>query len=179
MRLLFDFLPIVVFFAVYKLLGIYTATAAAILISLFQVISYWLKHRSLPSIQLISLILILLFGGSTLLFHNELFIKWKPTALYWLLACAALITQYFGKKPLIQHLLETNITLPRQIWFSLNRNWVIFFTLMGGINLWVAYSFDTNTWVNFKLFGFLGITFLFILIQAIYLGRYIHSDEKT
>lgn len=179
MRLLFDFLPIVAFFLVYKFFGIYIATLAAILISLFQVMSYWLKHRSLPSIQLISLVLILLFGGSTLFFHNELFIKWKPTALYWLLACAALISQYFGKKPLIQHLLETNITLPTQIWSVLNRNWVIFFMLMGGVNLWVAYSFDTNTWVNFKLFGFLGITFLFILIQAIYLGRYIQSDEKT
>lgn len=178
MRLLFDFLPIVAFFLVYKFFGIYIATTAAILISLFQVLSYWLKHRSLPSIQLINLILILLFGGSTLLFHNELFIKWKPTVLYWLLACAALITQYVGKKSLIQHLLETNITLPKQVWFSLNRNWIIFFTLMGSINLWVAYSFDTNTWVNFKLFGFLGITFLFILIQAIYLGRYIRSDEK-
>ncbi|MES2998469.1 MAG: septation protein A [Pseudomonadota bacterium] len=179
MQLLFDFLPIVAFFIIYKFFGIYIATAAAILISLFQVMSYWLKHRSLPSIQLISLILILLFGGSTLLFHNELFIKWKPTVLYWLLACAALISQYFAKKPLIQHLLETNIKLPQAVWFSLNRNWVIFFTLMGGINLWVAYSFDTNIWVNFKLFGFLGITFLFIFIQAIYLGRYIQSDEKT
>jgi len=179
MRLLFDFLPVVAFFVVYKFFGIYIATAAAIVISLFQVISYWLKHRSLPSIQLMSLILILLFGGSTLLFHNELFIKWKPTVLYWLLAFAALISQYFAKKPLIQRLLETNITLPRPVWSSLNRNWVIFFTLMGGMNLWIAYSFDTNTWVNFKLFGFLGITFIFILIQAIYLGRYIQSDEKT
>ena len=179
MRLLFDFLPIVAFFLFYKFFGIYIATVAAIFISLFQVIGYWLKHRSLPSIQLISLVLILLFGGSTLLLHNELFIKWKPTALYWLLACAALISQYFGKKPLIQRLLETNISLPSQIWSILNRNWIIFFTLMGGINLWVAYSFDTNTWVNFKLFGLLGITFLFILIQAIYLGRYIQSDEKT
>ena len=178
MRLLFDFLPIVVFFAVYKFFGIYIATVAAILISLFQVIAYWLKHRSVPSIQLISLVLILLFGGSTLFFHNELFIKWKPTVLYWVLACAALISQYFAKKPLIQRLLETNISLPQTVWFSLNWNWIIFFTLMGGINLWVAYSFTTNTWVNFKLFGFLGITFLFIFIQAIYLSRYIQSDEK-
>lgn len=179
MRLLFDFLPIAAFFVVYKFYGLYVATAAAILISLVQVISYWVKHRSLPSIQLISLILILLFGGSTLLFHNELFIKWKPTVLYWLLAFIALISHYVGKKPLIQHLLETNITLPNSVWSSLNRNWFIFFMLMGGINLWVAYSFDTNTWVNFKLFGFLGITFLFILLQAIYLSRYIQSDEKT
>ncbi len=179
MRLLVDFLPIVVFFIAYKLFGIYVATAAAIVISLLQVIIYWIKYRSVPSIQLISLVLILFFGGGTLLLHNELFIKWKPTALYWLLACGALVTQYFGKKPLIQHLLETNIALPAPLWSSLNRNWIIFFTLMGGINLWVAYTFDTNTWVNFKLFGLLGITFVFILIQAIYLARYIRSDEKT
>ena len=179
MRRLFDFLPIVAFFIAYKFFGIYVATAAAIIISLLQVISYWIKHRTVPSIQLISLILILLFGGGTLLLHNELFIKWKPTVLYWLLACGALVTQYFGKKPLMQHLLETNIVLPAHLWFSLNRNWIIFFTLMGSINLWVAYTFDTNTWVNFKLFGLLGITFLFILVQAIYLARYIRSDEKT
>lgn len=179
MRLLVDFLPIVIFFIAYKLFGIYTATAAAILISLLQVISYWVKHRTLPSIQLISLILILLFGGGTLLLHNELFIKWKPTALYWLLACAALFTQFFSKKTLIQRLLETNINLPAPLWSTLNRNWIIFFTFMGGINLWVAYSFDTNTWVNFKLFGLLGITFLFLLVQAIYLSRYIRSDENT
>jgi intracellular septation protein len=179
MRLLFDFLPIVVFFIAYKLFGIYTATAAAIIISLLQVISYWIKHRSVPSIQLISLVLILFFGGGTLLLHNELLIKWKPTALYWLLACAAFVTQYFGKKPMIQHLLETNIVLPSHLWSTLNRNWIIFFALMGDVNLWVAYSFDTNTWVNFKLFGLLGITFVFIVIQAIYLARYIRSDEKT
>ncbi|MFM2322443.1 MAG: putative intracellular septation protein [Pseudomonadota bacterium] len=179
MRLLFDFLPIVVFFVTYKLFGIYTATAAAIVVNLLQVISYWIKHRTVPSIQLISLVLILLFGGGTLLLHNELLIKWKPTVLYWLLACTALVTQYFGKKSLIQHLLETNIVLPKPLWSSLNRNWIIFFAIMGSLNLWVAYSFDTNTWVNFKLFGLLGITFLFILIQAIYLARYIRSDEKT
>jgi intracellular septation protein len=179
MRLLFDFLPIVAFFVVYKFFGIYIATTAAIIISFLQVISYWLKHRSIPSIQLISLVLILLFGGSTLFFHNELFIKWKPTVLYWLLACAAFLSPYFSKKPLIQQLLETNISLPQSMWISLNRNWIIFFILMGSINLWVAYSFTTNTWVNFKLFGFLGITFLFIFIQAIYLSRYIQSDEKT
>jgi len=179
MRLLFDFLPIVVFFIAYKLFGIYAATTAAIIISLLQVISYWIKHRTVPSIQLISFVLILLFGGGTLLFHNELLIKWKPTVLYWLLACGALATHYFGKKPFIQHLLETNIVLPAHLWSALNRNWIIFFTLMGGLNLWVAYTFDTNTWVNFKLFGLLGITFIFILIQAIYLARYIRSDEKT
>jgi intracellular septation protein len=179
MRLLFDFLPIVVFFAVYKFLGIYFATLAAIVINLGQVILYWFKHRTLSSIQLISLILILLLGGSTLLFHNELFIKWKPTVFYWVLALTALLSQFIGKKPLIQRLLETNITLPRPVWFSLNRNWVVFFLLMGGLNLWVAYSFNTNTWVNFKLFGLLGITFIFIIIQAIYLGRYIESDQKT
>lgn len=179
MHLLFDFLPIAAFFVAYKFYGIYVATAAAIVINLIQVFGHWIKHRSLSSIQLISLILILLFGGSTLILHNELFIKWKPTVLYWLLGFIALISQWIGKKPLMQVLLETNIVLSDKVWLSLNRNWSIFFMLMGGVNLWVAYSFDTNTWVNFKLFGLLGITFLFILTQAIYLSRFIQSDEKT
>lgn len=178
MKLLFDFLPIVVFFIVYKFYGIYAATAAAIGISVVQVAGYWLKHRKVQSLQLISLVLIVVLGGGTLLLHNELLIKWKPTVLYWILALVFTGTQWFNKKPLIQRLMETNINLPTKIWSQLNISWIIFFAIMGIVNILVAYHFDTNTWVNFKLFGMLGLTVIFVILQAFFLAKHVKLEEK-
>jgi intracellular septation protein len=178
MQLFFDFLPIVIFFVVYKFTDIFIATGAAIIVNTFQVMFHWIKYRTVSGVQLLSLVLIIFFGGATLFFHNTLLIKWKPTALYWILAAISLVTHYFWKKPLIQYLMETNIQLPRATWLTLNKSWSIFFLIMGGLNLWVAYFFDTNTWVNFKLFGTLGITLLFVIIQAIYLGRAAVMQKK-
>lgn len=176
MKLLFDFLPIVVFFIAYKFFGIYVATSAAIGISLIQVLAYWIKHRHVPTLQWISLILLIVLGGGTLLLHDEWLIKWKPTALNWIFAIAFLGTQFFSEKPLIRRLMEKNIELPNAVWNTLNMSWVVFFVVMGAANLFVAYHFDTNTWVNFKLFGILGLTFVFAVLQAVYLSRYIKSD---
>lgn len=178
MKLLFDFLPIVAFFIAYKFFGIYTATSVAIAISLFQVIGYWLKYRKVSSLQLISLGTIIIFGGATLLLHNELIIKWKPTVLYWLLAGVFLGSQLFGSKPFAQHLMESNISLAKTEWINLNLSWVVFFALMGFANIYVAYHFNTDTWVNFKLFGLLGLTTLFIIGQAIYLAIHLKQLEK-
>lgn len=177
MQSLFDFLPIIVFFIVFKFYGIYAATAAAMIISLSQVLVHWIRYRKLAGLQMINLALIIVFGGSTLLLHNELFIKWKPTALNWILACAFLGSQLFSKKPIIQRLLEKNIDLPRPTWLNLNMAWIIFFSLMGLANLVIAYNFDTNTWVNFKLFGILGLTLLFAIGQAFYLAKHIKSEN--
>lgn len=178
MQLFFDFLPIVLFFIVYKFFGIYAATGAAMAVSLLQVVIHWMKHRSVSNLQLINLILIGVLGGSTLLLHNELFIKWKPTALYWALGIAFLWSQLFAQKPLIQRLLEKNIILPPSVWLNLSRTWVVFFGIMGLLNIIVAYSFDTNTWVNFKLFGILGLTILFTILQAIYLAKHIKENPE-
>jgi intracellular septation protein len=179
MKLLFDFLPIIVFFVVFKFFGIYVATGAAIIVSVLQVASHWFKYRNVQSLQLISLILIVVFGGSTLLLHDVMFIKWKPTVLNWVLALA-FIGSRFTSKTIIQRLMESNINLPQTVWRQLNMAWVVFFTLMGIINLWVAYHFDTNTWVNFKLFGMLGLTLIFAILQAIYLARHMPPpNEKT
>jgi intracellular septation protein len=179
MKLLFDFLPILVFFIAYKFFGIYIATAAAIIISVLQVGIHWIRHRNVSSLQLISLVLIIVLGGSTLLFHNEVFIKWKPTALYWALSIFFFGSQIFGSRPCMQRLMESSITLPRHIWLTLNSAWAIFFGLMGILNLYVAYHFSTNTWVNFKLFGMLGLTLLFAIAQAIYLSKHLESSEKS
>lgn len=179
MKLFFDFLPIIIFFIAYKFFGIYVATGAAITVSFIQVAFHLIRHRSVPMLQLVSLLLIVIFGGSTLLLHNEVFIKWKPTVLYWVLALSFLGSQLFSKKTFIQRLMERNISLPQNIWTLLNIAWVIFFSLMGCLNLWVAYHFNTNIWVNFKLFGMLGLTLVFTIAQAIYLTRYIDSSGKS
>lgn len=173
MQLFIDFLPILAFFIAFKLFGIYIATAAAIVISILQVGMHWVKHRNVSILQIISLALIAILGGGTLMLHNELLIKWKPTALYWLLALLFLGSQLFSEKTFIQRLMETNINLPQAVWNRLNLGWVSFFTLMGCANLYVIYHFNTNTWVNFKLFGLLGLTFIFVIAQAVYLARYL------
>ncbi len=177
MKLLSDLFPIILFFVAYKFFGLYVATAVAMTVATIQVVAHWMKTRTFATMQIITMVLILVLGGATLFFHNELFIKWKPTAINWAFALAFILSQIIGKQPLIKRLLGTNISLPAPIWLRLNWSWVVFFMLMGTANLYVIYNFDTNTWVNFKLFGVLGLTVLFVIIQAIYLTRHIEEDK--
>lgn len=177
MKLLFDFFPIVLFFIVYKCCDIYTATAVAMGASISQVLIYRLKFQQYDKMHVISLAIIMLLGGATLLFHNPLFIKWKPTGIYWLSAIVFFCSSFIGSKPLIQKMMEANVHLSDKIWFRLNSAWAVFFIIMGGLNLYVAYYYDTDSWVNFKLFGGIGFTLLFVLIQAFYLTK--HMEEKS
>lgn len=172
MKFLVDFFPIILFFVAYKLGNIYVATGVAMLASLLQVIGSRYTQGRFEKLPLITLLTLMILGGATLLFRNELFIKWKPTALYWLLALFFLATHLIGNKPLIQRLIEQNIQLPQKVWYRLNLSWVIFFTALGFANLYVIYHFDTNTWVNFKLFGTLGLSFVFIIFQGLYMAKY-------
>ena len=178
MKLLFDFFPIIIFFAVYKFANIYAATATAIAVSLLQVLFYWLKYRRFDKMLVMTACFALFLGGSTLLLHDEIFIKWKPTALYWLLTITFLLSKPFSGKPLIQRMLEANIKLPDLIWSRLNLYWALFFLAMGIINLYVVYNYSTDIWVNFKLVGIFGLTLIFIVIQSIYLTRYIQPDDE-
>lgn len=173
MKLLFDFFPILLFFLAYKFFDIYVATFVAMAASLTQVGFSWLKHRKIEPMHLVSLLIILVFGGATLLLKDEMFIKWKPTVLNWLFGLAFLLSQMIGERPLIQRMLGAQLELPEWIWRRLNLAWALFFVAVGGVNLFVLYSFDTETWVNFKLFGLLGLTFLFVLLQSLYLSRYL------
>lgn len=173
MKLLFDFFPIALFFICYKLFDIYTATAVAMIASLVQVLFYRMKHQRYEKMHLISLGLIMVLGGATLFLHNPWFIKWKPTGIYWLSAIIFMGSSFIGKKPLIQKMMDGNISLPTKIWHRLNFGWSIFFIIMGALNLYVAYSFSTDVWVNFKLFGGAGLTLVFIFLQAIYLSRHV------
>lgn len=179
MKLLFDIFPIILFFVFYKIYGIYTATGIAMLASIFQVVWFRIKEQRFEKMHLISLVLVVLLGGATLFFHNPSFIKLKPTGIYWLSALAFIGSAFIGTKTLIQKMLDGNIQLPDLIWRRLNYSWALFFILMGMINLYVAKHCDTDTWVNFKLFGGAGMTLLFVFIQSLYLTRHMIEKHNT
>ncbi len=180
MKLFFDFLPILLFFVAYKVYDIYTATAVIIVATIIQVGWHWFKHRKVENMHLITLVLVTVLGGLTLLLQDENFIKWKPTIVNWAFALAFLGSQFIGKKNLLQRMLDKQITVSStKVWTNLNFAWIIFFVVIGIVNLFVAFNFDTNTWVNFKLFGMLGLTIVFVIGQSFYLTRYIVIDDES
>jgi intracellular septation protein len=148
------------------------ATAVAIVASLLQVGSLLARGRKVDAMLWVSLGVIVVFGGATIWFHDETFIKWKPTILYWLFGGALLAGHVFWKKNLLQSLLGTQLEVPLPVWSRLLSAWVGFFALMGIINLIVAYSVPTDTWVSFKLFGLFGLTMAFTLGIGVYLARH-------
>ena len=158
---------------------IYVATAVLIIASLLQTSVHWLMHRRFEKMHVITLVLVCVFGGLTLILQDEMFIKWKPTVINWLFAIAFLGSQFIGEKPIIQRMMGDHIVLPIHIWLRLNVAWSIFFISLGIINLYVIYNFDTETWVNFKLFGLLGLTFVFVIAQSLYLARYMQASEEN
>jgi intracellular septation protein len=170
MQLFLDFLPVVAFFVAYKLANIYVATATLIAAVMVQAVVQWVRHRKLSPMMLTSAVLVLVFGTITLLVHDKTFIQWKPTVLYSLLAVAFLTSQFVGEAPLVERAMGTNMTLERRVWRKLNVAWVVFFVAMAALNLYVAYTFDEATWVNFKLFGLLGLTFVFAFAQAFWIS---------
>jgi intracellular septation protein len=179
MKLLFDSFPIIIFFVAYKLYDFKVATAVAIVAAIVQTTTFWLKYRRVEKMHLISMVLIIIFGGATLLLQDELFFKWKPTVVNWLFALAFLGSQFIGKKTIVERMMSANITLHSTTWTRLNLSWVSFFVSIGFLNLYVVYNFDTDTWVDFKLFGMMGLTILFVIAQAFYLSRHIKPAEQS
>ena len=177
MKILFDLFPILLFFVAYKVADIYVATGVAILASVAQI--GWLKLRGRPIevMQWVSLGIIVVFGGMTLVFHDETFIKWKPTVLYALFAGALVVGRAFFGRNLIKSVMGAQLTLPEPIWHRLSLAWTVFFVAMAALNLLVAYRFSTDVWVNFKLFGTMGLTIAFVIAQALYLGRYVQEER--
>ena len=206
MKILFDFLPIALFFGMFKYadghkewaastatdwLGfmvsggvvgaaeapVLLATVVVIVATLAQII--WLKARGrkVDTMLWVSLGLVTVLGSATIYFHSETFIKWKPTLLYWLMGSALLVGQLVFRTNFIQRLMGAQMELPGAVWRTLNWAWAGFFAFMGVLNLWIAYRFDTNTWVNFKLFGGMGLMVLFVLGQALYLGRHMKDTD--
>ncbi|MBF0379566.1 MAG: septation protein A [Magnetococcales bacterium] len=179
MAALKDFLPVLIFFAVYKATDIYIATAVLIATVAAQVAFQWFRHRHVPKVQLLTLALLLVFGGATLLFRDPLFIQWKPTVLQWIMAGAFLASHFIGDKVIIQRLAGKQMNMPQSTWSRLNLAWVAFFVFSGALNIYVAKNFDENTWVNFKMFGLMGLMLIFIVAQGIVLSRYIKEPDEA
>lgn len=184
MKFLFDLFPVIAFFIAFKIpedphQGVLLATAMAIVASLIQVAVFWLKNRRFETLHLATFALILVLGGATLLLQDERFIKWKPTAVNWLFGTVLIGSQLIGKKNLVQRMLGGKIDLPGAVWNRLNLSWGLFFLSMGAANLYVAFHFETETWVNFKVFGSMGLTLLFVLVQALYLVRHTAPSGET
>ena len=179
MKFLVDLFPIALFFVTFKLAGIYVATGVAIAATLLQIGWLYFRNGKVEAMQWVSLVIIVLFGGATLLFHDDTFIKWKPTVLYWLMGAALVLGHFVMKRNFLQALMGAQIQLPEPIWLRLLWAWSGFFVFMGVVNLWVAFNFDLNTWVSYKLFGGMGLMLVFVVAQAMYLSRHIIADEAT
>lgn len=206
MKFLFDLFPVILFFAMFKwgegnpdaaqalaqqfLSGIASsgaataaqapimlATAIAILATFGQIGYLLLRGRKVDNMLWVSLAIITVFGGATIYFNNETFIKWKPTVLYWCFGAALLISQTVLGKNLIRLMMEKQISLPDMIWQRLSLSWAGFFGAMGLINIYVAYNFSTAFWVNFKLFGFTGLMFAFVIAQSLLLSKYVKDSR--
>ena len=176
MKLLFDLFPVILFFIAFKAFNIYTATAVAIGATVAQLIWSKYRHGKIDTMLWVSFAIITVFGSATLLLHDESFIKWKPTVLYWLFSVVLLFSNLLFKKNLIRSLLQEKIALPLQVWHRLNLIWSLFFASLGMLNLYIAFNYSTDTWVNFKLFGFTALMVVFILGQSAWLSKYV--DEK-
>ncbi|HVL76204.1 MAG TPA: septation protein A [Noviherbaspirillum sp.] len=205
MKFLFDLFPVILFFAMFKwgesnpeaalalsdrylsalIAGggatveqapILLATAVAILATAAQILYLVARGKKVESMLWISLAIIAVFGGATIYFHNETFIMWKPTVLYWLFAGVLLGAQALFGRNLIRQMLEKQVALPGPVWHRLNLSWAAFFVAMGLVNLYVAYSFSQSTWVNFKMFGFTGLMLAFVIAQSMMLSKYIKEE---
>lgn len=175
-KLLADWLPIILFFIVYKAVDLFWATGAAIMATL--VIMGWMKLNRHPidTMQWVGLVLIVVFGGATLLLHDERFIKLKPTLLYGLFALALLGPQLVNKTLLMKKFMASKITMPDAAWAKLNAAWGLFFVMLSFLNWWIAQTMSTDAWVNFKFFGTLGLMVLFIVAQAVWMNRFATAE---
>ncbi len=181
-KFLFDLFPLILFFIAFRVTDdIFTATAVAIAASVIQFI--WLKIRGqkIEATHWINLSVIVLFGGATLYFHSDIFIKWKPTVLYWLFAAILLGAQLVLGKNIMQKIMGKQVSLPAPIWNKLNVSWSMFFVLAGLLNLYVAFSgnYTESQWVNFKVFGLTIFLIVFVIAQSIWLSKHITEEETT
>lgn len=177
MKQFLDFLPLIIFFVFYKLYDIYLASGALIAATALVMVFTWVKYRKVEKMALITFLMVLVFGTLTLVFHNDLFIKWKVTVIYSLFALVLLISQLVHKKPLVQRMLGKELILPDKVWSNLNLAWAVFFLVCGLANIYVAFWLPQSTWVNFKVFGLTALTLVFTLISGIYIYR--HMPEET
>lgn len=208
MKLLLDFLPIILFFATFKwaegqpddaaawasahlgflvhggqvsasVASVLLATVVVMLATAAQVAWTMARGRKVDSMLWVSLVLVVGLGAATVWFHSDTFIKWKPTVLYGVMAAALALGQLLWRRNLLRSLLGQQMKLPDAVWTTLNWAWAAFFSFMGTLNIWVAYTFETAVWVNFKLFGGMGLLLAFSVAQALWVSRYLQDDEGT
>lgn len=209
MKFLFDFFPILLFFGVFKIAEIYQqtafgivstylggfvsggvikpdqapimlATAVAIVATTIQIAYVKLKGRKVDGMLWVAFLIITVFGGLTIYLHNELFIMWKPTIIYWIFAVAMFVAQFGFKKNLMRQAMEEQIKLPDEVWHKVGLAWMIFFFLLGFVNLlaaFVIFKDNTSAWVSFKAFGITGILFAFVIVQTLFLSKYIEEEK--
>jgi intracellular septation protein len=178
MQLLFDFFPIIVFFVAFKLYGMYAATAAIMVAMALQIGIQWVRTRTVSKMMLISAVLVGLFGGMTLILRNPIFIQWKPTIVNGLFAAAFFGSQFIGKQTITERIMGHAISLPRAVWSQLNMIWVANFVILAASNIYVVYNFSEEFWVDFKVFGTLGLTLITAVGQAIWISMQT-SDSQT
>jgi len=206
MKFLFDLFPVILFFITLKvaekaasaslflgkILGflgitatvkpdmvpIMLATVAVIIASVIQISWVKLRHGKVDKALWLSAILVVVLGGMTLYFQNDTFIKWKPTVLYWVFAVVLISADLFWKKNFIQTMMGNDIGLPERVWKTLNLSWAIFFLCLGILNLYVAFNYSIDTWASFKLFGTMGLMFVFIIAQSIAINKYVSVEDK-
>ena len=182
MQFLYEILPVFLFFLAFKFYDIYAATVVGIVATLLQVILSRAWTGKWDRKQLVTLAVFLFFGSMTLYFHNPIFVKWKPTVVFWIFGIVILGYQFFSAKPLMQRLMENMLQdkgeVPVHAWKKINIAWSLFFLSLGAINLYVAYAYSNAVWVNFKFYGVTGALFFFSLLQALYLARYL-TETKT
>ncbi|MHC5174669.1 septation protein A [Serratia rhizosphaerae] len=178
MKQFLDFLPLIVFFAFYKLYDIYVASGALIVATALALVFTWVKYRKVEKMTLITFLMVAVFGTLTLVFHSDLFIKWKVTVIYTLFAIALLVSQLMLKKPLIQRMLGKELTLPDRIWSNLNLAWALFFLACGLANIYVAFWLPQSVWVNFKVFGLTALTLVFTLLSGVYIYKHMPEEQK-
>ncbi|CZF79625.1 putative intracellular septation protein A [Grimontia celer] len=176
MKQLLDFIPLIIFFALYKMYDIYTATGALIVATIIQVAVTWVLYKKVEKMQIVTAVLVAVFGGMTLFFQDDNFIKWKVTIVYALFAIGLTISQVLGK-PLIKGMLGKEITLPDSVWRNINSAWVVFFAALAVLNVYVAYQMPLDVWVNFKVFGLLTLTLAFTMVSGVYI--YKHMPKET
>jgi intracellular septation protein len=202
MKILFDLFPVILFFATFKyseknpefaatwvgtilnsatvdlkLAPILLATVVVIAATIGQIIWVKLRHGKVDKMLWISLGLVVVFGGMTLAFQDESFIKWKPTILYWVFAASMAFSAIVLNKNAIKAMLGEQMVLPDDVWKKVNISWITFFTCMGFLNLFIAFNFPTDVWVNFKLFGGMGLLLVFVIAQGMFLSKYVEEKQ--
>lgn len=178
MKQLFEFFPILLFFIAFKLYDIYVATAVVIVATVLQVGYTWFRYHKVETMQWITLGLIVVMGGATILLHDEQFIKWKLSIIEWLFGIAFIGSQFIGKKPFVERMMSKSLTLPDFVWRRLNLMWGCFFIIVGFINVYVMFHYTTDQWVTFKTFGVPGLMVLFIVLQMVFLYKYMPETEE-